>query len=114
MRTTYPGPWVVKGVGREKLRVESPKGEVCVIYNKGNEFDGSASQTRERNAHLIAAAPDLLEALKTLVARIEDGGAVKREGVTGAAYNVWMSNFSEDWCYEFNQAERAIAKAEGQ
>lgn len=54
----------------------------------------------------------LLKALKALVERVEEGGAVKREGVTGAAYNVWMANFGEDWCDEFNAAEAAIAQAE--
>ena len=51
----------------------------------------------------------LVGALRALVERIEAGGAVKREGVTGAAYNVWMANFGEDWCDVFNAAESALA-----
>ncbi len=65
------------------------------------------------NAHLIAAAPELYEALKQLKSRVEELSAVKREGVTGAAYDVMMASIGDDITAEFIEAEEAIAKAEG-
>ena len=93
-----------------KTDVESSSGRVCECGPMGapRAVANAAFIVRACNAH-----DDLLAALKGVVERIEQGGAVKREGVTGAAYSVWMSNFGEDWCDVFNASEAAIAKAEG-
>lgn len=58
-------------------------------------------------------APELLEALKALKSRIEELSAVKREGITGAAYDVMTASIGDDITAEFLEAEEAIAKAEG-
>ena len=47
-----PGPWVVSSTGRD---IKTADGTVVVAY------------TYERDAHLIAAAPELLEACDRLV-----------------------------------------------
>lgn len=66
----------------------------------------------QRTANLIAAAPDMLAALKALVERMEESFAVQREGVTGGAYSV-RNDDGTQWVDEFALAEAAIAKAEG-
>jgi hypothetical protein len=68
----------------------------------------------EAKQHRIElAGPELLAALKRLKARIEELSAVKREGVTGAAYDVMTASIGDDITAEFIEAEEAIAKAEG-
>jgi hypothetical protein len=62
---------------------------------------------------LIAAAPNLLKALKALVARIEDKASIRREGVTGGAYLVSVTDCGSNWADEFAMAEAAIEEAEG-
>lgn len=56
---------------------------------------------------------ELLAALKALVARIEEEATVQREGVTGGAFSVSLSDHGVNWADDFNAAEVAIAKAEG-
>lgn len=95
-----PGPWEYKG-GKVLSRTSPHAGLVAHIYEKGNllwdknniePVGWSDTAQRDANAHLIAAAPDLLAALKGLMA-----------WCAGDVLNV----------PEVNAARDAVAKAEG-
>ena len=55
-------------------RVGTHKGSTNVFEGKGNEIRLVAECGTHEQAHLIAAAPDLLEALNLLVADIDTQG----------------------------------------
>lgn len=79
------GPWVVDG---------------CGIYREGHDFDSVVDYIRDEfDANLIAAAPDLYEALENLVSELED-----IRGISVAEYKV------DAW----NIAKSALAKARGE
>ncbi len=81
-----PGPWVV--FPGHNPGIQAPSGTI-VTYGNCGESCGIHGKNQEADARLIAAAPELLEALKAVVA-IADRKTV-----------------------EFNAARAAIAKAEG-
>ena len=60
-----PGPW---------YSVKTLRGEYLIVDEKRKPLDrmicvtGTAFKHDEKNAHLIAAAPELLEALETIIA----------------------------------------------
>lgn len=86
MKTAYTkGPWEANGVGD-------------VITSEGDVFmaPGDTHQEIEANAHLIAAAPELLEALETIYFSL-DAGMTRRA----------VERLS-------NVARNAIAKAKGE
>ena len=92
-----PGPW---GIDRDIRRgmewnnhiVDQRRGyAICFMAHS----DGQAPERDKANAHLIAAAPELLDAINSLCDRIDD------EGCTPL-----------DWA-EFTAARAAIAKATG-
>ena len=88
-----PGPWVVsdQGVGFE---VDSNDGwQVAQAQQRPEDGRGKPSSVRLANARLIAAAPDLLEALKKMLDVWEHGGIAT---------------------YPIGEARAAIKKAEGQ
>jgi hypothetical protein len=82
-----PGPWHAENVG------EPAYGDVYEVYNVNTHI---ASSLREADARLIAAAPDLLEALRNLL---------KHPALTGLVRG--------ELAERVNQAHAAIAKAEG-
>jgi len=64
----------------------------------------------EANAHLIAAAPELLEALKLLFSYVESGELVRDISRDGHVdWSLRMMHFVTD----LNRVQSAIAKAEG-
>lgn len=76
--------------------------EICVLYTNP---DGSPG-----NGALIAAAPDLLDALKTVAKRLEDGTLVRdisRDGKPNWALEI------VELVSDLNKIQLAIAKAEG-
>jgi hypothetical protein len=92
MKTTHtPGPWEVASSDVTVIVSQRPNEpyKVTVAETMGYKIE------REANARLIAAAPDLLEALHDLLERVQTAGQ----------YNRMIS--------ECNEAEKAIAKAEG-
>lgn len=93
-----PGPW--KPCGFENLTVNDSEGNTLVAC------PGSSTGTlieMKGNAHLIAAAPELLEALKALIEA--DHNIQENKGLRSdqAMYRIAA----------LDMAERAIAKAEG-
>lgn len=87
-----PGPWEfsredVENKPNYHFIIEDTKGERVIATVHGN--DGEA------NARLIAAAPELLEALKALTEHLTDKGGYSTHGSS------------------FGVAKQAIAKAEG-
>ena len=107
MRAHTPGPWIVDGESKndhQAFIIEQDRGEergpkICWTATRGydTEQDRPAiSAEDEANAHLIAAAPDLLVALKQCIPLIEaHANAALGEGLT------------------LQVARAAIAKAEG-
>ena len=105
-----PGPWVIQRyVGSDAFQVHAwgresngwqPKPlPVAWIPNGWYRGDGALHNELEANAPLIAAAPDLLEALKAMVALDEE----HHQRCQG----------DEDVCREVRHARYAIAKAIG-
>jgi hypothetical protein len=84
-----PGPWAVSPYNN----VTSRNGTIAKI----EQMPGNDDSERGANAHLIASAPDLLYALRFLLA---DYVAIEGETLTGSSVPADM-------------ARAAIAKAEG-
>ena len=85
-----PGPWVVKSA-RSGFYIES---QFDVIVDSLDEFGRYGAIDDEANARLIAAAPELLEALEGCIDLMDNGGT---------------------WSLEDQAAARAaIAKAKGE
>lgn len=62
-----PGPWTSPGwiPTWAYVPVRSPSGLICSVYPAGRNVD--YLERAEANARLIAAAPDLLEALMAII-----------------------------------------------
>jgi hypothetical protein len=87
MSSFTPGPWnIFQSIG---LEVEADGIPICEIWQRGDE------EQEQANARLIAAAPDLLEALKEVLSSWEDG---------------YTPNEDQD---TYNTARAAIRKATG-
>lgn len=85
MATHTPGPWKVQRTHKTRRAIRSTQfGETCVIavvHSAGNDADCTDIEanpddevpwdTADANARLIAAAPELLEALKGIL-RVAD------------------------------------------
>lgn len=63
-----PGPWL----NWTNEIVDANHIEVCEIYARAEDEGMRRSWTANANARLIAAAPDLLEALQALLGEIDD------------------------------------------
>jgi hypothetical protein len=93
-----PGPWKVAGQYRAhhqdevRLRIDGPKGYIALT----EPYNGSNKEI-VANAHLIAAAPDLLEALEKILVL---------NATQGVGYDEWEG--------ATEMADKAIAKAEGE
>jgi hypothetical protein len=64
-----PGPWkytVSKIHHRHQISDSKCGGQICLMWNRGKDIT-------EANARLIAAAPDMLEALIWFVRRVRNG-----------------------------------------
>ena len=98
-----PGPWLRSKSGNTfqivagKDMNEEPNTLVANIPPIGYNCDYEPCDETKANAHLIASAPDLLEALRFLLA---DYIAINGEKLTGSSVPIEM-------------AQAAIAKAEG-
>lgn len=99
-----PGPWIAaKGAGwlvtrpnaQERREAAIAVGMTPAVTIVGTPYNWFDEEESEANARLIAAAPELLEALKALVNNCAD-------------YEPWQRP-----CLTFDNARAAIAKAEG-
>lgn len=93
-----PGEWVFENpvtdtVGQEYLKTR--EGFVIIARIGAYEFDNISIEETNRNAQLIAAAPDLAEALNDMIEMME---------VTGLA---WVESKSEI----YDKAKAALLKA---
>ncbi len=101
-----PGPWELNDLSVESA--SEGKWIACADSRMGNDlFEDQA------NARLIAAAPELLEALEALVSKLKlilpaIDGALVMESIHGRPYT--GPNLAD----ELKQAEAAIAKAKGE
>jgi hypothetical protein len=96
-----PGPWAW-AEGYQGLYGSGPNNTVLEYYSyEGLWLDDSAGN-QEANARLIAAAPDLLEALKLAESRLTDFAEYLSK--SGKVY----------WLGELETISAAIAKAEGE
>lgn len=103
MAAHTPGPWHVGGPCKEWVN-DSRNMNICrvnatVSVTPLGKTVGDGDASRNANAHLIAAAPELLEACKTWA-------------------EMWRNNYPdpddfERTAWQFRQIEEAVAKAEG-
>jgi len=107
MSTHTPGPWTItKAQNARYIEGDPKRGHVAFVYAKGDRCDimrdeYSAPEEMEANARLIAAAPDLLDALKVMLKGDELGEvACQEQGFLRLIERT-------------EQARAAIAKAEG-
>jgi hypothetical protein len=105
-----PGPWNVyldQGTGKVAGAfpgISDANGNTIVLFGEADEGDlGIHGDDPIANAHLIAAAPDLLAASKKLWALIDDIGTNPLGSENDRVFARW----------EFAELREAIAKAEG-
>jgi hypothetical protein len=67
-----PGPWAAEWMnGSICFGIRTPEGTVAYTRQTGGR-DGPIRRQHEANARLIAAAPELVEALRELIAQCHD------------------------------------------
>lgn len=117
-----PGPWVAqKGAGYYVTRPKSRCAHVVGVCNRTSLVDGDCEAEAEANARLIAAAPDLLEALKSALNALSACSNLRATDLAQEAFDAHVANGVErhrlEWFVDNSQeiasAEAAIAKAEG-
>jgi hypothetical protein len=111
MKTHTPGPWKIAysdGSGPEYITASNQSiatlrwGCSC-CKDTPDSFD-DMSEEEQANAQLIAAAPELLEALEIVAASLDEAISLTDEGKA----------FNQRWQREYSQARAAIAKAKGE
>ena len=106
MNTEFtPGPWTVDG--HAVVTDNDPRNSVAIVSRYGVWSGGNTQYTAERaraTANLIAAAPDLLNALSTFPELPDDWNPwnVDAHEAFTAAYRIWSE-----------KTRAAIAKAKG-
>ena len=100
-----PGPWHVGGKGNAIVYADVEGGSYAVA--NAVTFHGQPNFEDAANARLIAAAPDLLEALRKLVGLIMD------EHGSGADLLPVHHEFDPEHYAAIREARASIAKAEG-
>lgn len=72
-----PGPWTPEFGEAYRVRAQQDGGQVAIMMNLKGRHGLAGRRTGDEvaaNAHLIAAAPCLLEALQEIVAAADGGG----------------------------------------
>lgn len=111
MAAHTPGPWIW-GDDFHGLYGAGPDNAVLEHYHYEGMHLGYGSK-REPNAALIAAAPDLLEALKDALSQMEQD-AEQIEGEWGVGRSLAELEADGRLPQEIKAARAAIAKATGQ
>lgn len=88
MSAHTPGPW----------RAVITAGSIPYVESEAGDYIADVQSTTD-DAHLIAAAPKMLETLKRIIDRAESGDE--------------EDHFSETFGEDFDDARAAITKAEG-
>ncbi|WP_336057348.1 hypothetical protein [Nitratireductor sp. CH_MIT9313-5] len=108
-----PGPWVASKFGFQVLTGDSWN-SICELKGSAEWEDGRGTyepqyegQNREANARLIAAAPDLLEALKTFADHAQDRRADDPTWRDGDTVKIVVT------IGDLRRASAAVSKAEG-
>lgn len=97
-----PGPWETGSLmTRVEIMPEGWNAPMCIADCHAKNAPQSECE-RVANAHLIAAAPELLECLTDLVSELE------KTGLFG-----WAGDTLTDLQHRVSEAQSAIAKAEG-
>jgi hypothetical protein len=113
-----PGPWLSlpaeQPVNQYSYVINSRSG--CIGYWKGHKdwHDDSSWVLTEHDASLIAAAPDLLEALQKLVVEMEITLRVGYERIIDLGGSCDEPQAMIDGHHEIARAKAAIAKALGE
>jgi hypothetical protein len=94
-----PGPWHL-----------FPKNPLCIEARDGNVALVNLARSSEADARLIAAAPDLLEALKKLRAAVQDVLLPAMSAANLGTDELWAQM---SWGDAVLKTDTAIAKAEG-
>lgn len=90
-----PGPWEIRKAGNGDRGISAPGTGIFIEAFAEIRHSGEGAYDEcDANARLIAAAPDVLSALKLLLADVKD-------------YEPWQRP-----CHAVDVAEAAIAKAE--
>lgn len=98
-RNWTPGPWVAQRNPRfECLEVFSGRSRIADINDVSDVTFGPPKNEAIANAHLIAAAPDLYEALEDLWTWVHN----------------WGPEFMDDDEFDRSTYEAALAKARGE
>ena len=92
-----PGPWVVGNLDKNDQRLV--RGEHFEIATCWHHCVGSIEKEMEANARLIAAAPELLEALEQVLIEYDEVDLADHE--------------PQSFTSAINEARAAIAKAKG-
>lgn len=108
-----PGPWKWSNwygpKGKEKRNLQPPPNHGTILVAVEMQINGSAYKMSEANARLIAAAPELLEALEEIVTELH-----------GAIYNRALSTWAtKEVAYKHadglvEKYRALIAKAKGE
>jgi len=107
--THTPGPWHV--YGDRKTTIWSMSAEATQVAACVNKIDRSDLARAQANARLIAAAPELLEALRNLADDVK-GVALNTYATTaGDFYDAWKEEDPDGFRF-WNAAQEALAKAE--
>ena len=97
-----PGPWIASFTNRKdpfaRAYIKHPSGFVCGIYG-GRTEEVCGADEADANARLIAAAPELLEAIKYI--QTYNSQAIGRYGENTETHLIKVA------------CENAIVKAEG-
>lgn len=78
-----PGPWAAvqvygwSGKEDEGFRVTHTPGRQCILWCSGNDHDGRDAVTSRADAHLLAAAPELLELARGYYEYLKDHGRLE-------------------------------------
>lgn len=100
------GPWRVSVKGDKFFGIESNDGNICILAAEHKD-----RINKEANARLIAAAPDLLEALQEIFGMITRGELV-RDISNDASPNFALMML--EFVPKLNKATMAIFKAIGE